>query len=142
MDVIGLLQNKKRCLRRILEASRSFALEAESGDLSRLAEFESARASAFKTLQLTDARITEAVRALPLAERTTELSIAVQSGLDEERALVQEITVADNRVAALIQREQQRLQQEIAASKRNHELTGRFKSGWMPEAGEELDQKA
>jgi hypothetical protein len=142
MDVIGLLQNKKRCLQRLLETSLKFGAEAESGDLSRLSEFDSARASAFKTLQLTDARITDAVRALPIAERTPALSAAVQASLDEEFELVQRITLADNRVGALIEREKQRLQSEIAATRRSHELTGKFKSAWMPEAGEELDQKA
>ena len=63
-------QQREPALRRLLEASRGFAIEAEGGDLSRLAEFESARKSAFKTLQLTDARITEAVRALMLGGPT------------------------------------------------------------------------
>jgi hypothetical protein len=142
MEVIGLLQNKHRCLRSFLEASRVFLAAAEQGDLSGLDRFESHRDAAIKTLGLIDGRITDAVRALPMEQRTSALSQAVQGSLDEEASLVQSILVTDNRIMACIERERQRLSKELSANRKQHELTGRFKSAWMPEAGEGLDREA
>lgn len=95
-----------------------------------------------KTLGLIDRRITEAVRAVPSAARTSTLSQAVQNNLDEEAFLVQSILLADNRIVECIEREKERLQKDMAANRKSHEIAGRFKSTWVPEAGEELDQKA
>jgi len=142
MDVNGLLQNKKRCLRRFLEVSERFLAEAEQGSLSGLGQFDRERESVLKTLALIDRQMTEAVRALPLASRTPALSKTVQSSLDEEAFLVESISKVDNRIVGCIESEKQRLLRELATSRKSQEIAGRFKSTWIAEAGEGLDQKA
>jgi hypothetical protein len=142
MDVIGLLQSKKRCLRRFIEVSDRFLSEAEQADFSGLALFESSRDAVIKTLGLIDRQLTEAVRALPRELRTPALSQAVQSGLDEEAFLVQSISKTDTRIVACIEAEKLHLLRELATSRKSHEIAGRFKSTWVAEAGEGLDQKA
>jgi hypothetical protein len=142
MDVISLLQNKRRCLRRFLEVSEQFLRDATQGDLSGLDNFESRREAAIKTLGMIDTRITELVRAIPLDRRTATLSQAVQGNLDEEAALVQSILTTDNRIMACIEREKERITKELNATRKQHEIAGKFKSFWMPEAGEGLDREA
>jgi hypothetical protein len=155
MDVIGLLQSKRRCLRRFLEISQGFLAELDGAEdsgagaattslspaLDGLGEFESRREAAIKTLGMIDKRITEVVRAMPTESRTAELSRAVQDGLDEEARLVQSILATDNRIMTHIERAKRRLTQDMAQTRRSHALTGRFKSTWVPEPGEGLDQE-
>jgi hypothetical protein len=142
MDVIGLLQSKKRCLRRLLEVSERFLTDAERGDLSELEAFEARRGNVIRTLELIDRHITQTVRAIPLEARTADLSRAVELRLGEERELLHAIMRLDGRILTCIESEKQRLQQQILATRRSHEIAGRFKSTWMPESGEGLDQKA
>jgi len=140
--VIGLLQSKKRCLRRFLEVSEQFAVKAEQGDLSGLASLEVRRERSIKTLGLIDRKITETVRALAPEARTRALSQAVRHELDDEVYLVQSILSADNRIMNCIEVEKQRLAREMASNRKSHDAAGRFRSTWVPEAGEGLDQKA
>jgi hypothetical protein len=141
MDVLGLLQSKKKCLRRFLTVSETFLASAEQGDLSSLESFELQREAVIKALGMYDRKITEAVRAMPMEARTPALSQYVQRDLDDEAYLVQTILKTDNRIVACIEREKERLSKEMAANRKNNELTGRFKSTWVPESGEGLDKK-
>lgn len=145
MDVIGLLQSKHRCLRRFLQVSEQFLAEIDRGDPSALAgleDFESRRETVIRTLGLIDKRITDVVRALPATSRSSTLSEAIQGSLDEEAALVQSILSTDNRIMARIEREKEHISKNLAAARKQHEIAGRFKSTWMPEAGDGLDQEA
>ena len=140
-DVLRLMDGKKRCLRRFLEISEGFLATAESGDLSSLESFELKRDSIIKTLAMFDRKITEVVRGLPKDVRTHALSESVQARLNEESLIVQSILKKDNRIIECLEIEKTRIQRETAITQKTKEITGRFKSGWMPESGEELDQK-
>lgn len=142
MEVISLLQNKLRCLRRFLEVSEQFLTEAKKGNFTGLDNFESRREAAIKTLGLIDKRITEVVRAIPLESRTAKLSQAVQGNLEGESALVQAILTTDNRIMACMELEKSRVTKELGNNRKQHEIAGKFKSFWMPEAGEGLDREA
>jgi hypothetical protein len=141
MDVLSLLQSKKKCLRRILALAEGFAEVAEQGGLSQLEVFENQRGAAFKTLALIDRKITEAVRSLSTEERSPALSVSVRRSLDDEEFLIQSILNADNRILQSMEREKERLTREVNATYRSKELAGRFKSAWIPESGEGLDKK-
>lgn len=141
-EILGLLDSKKRCLRRFLEITRELFASAERGDLSQLPAFELKRDAVIKTLTLFDNKITETVRRLPAEDRNAALASAVQAKLDDEALLVQAILQVDNLIFERIETEKSRLLREAAAARKSQELTGRFKSGWMPESGEELDHKA
>jgi hypothetical protein len=95
-----------------------------------------------KALGMYDRKLTEAACAVPAAERTPELARTIGLKLDEEAFLVQSILKADNAIILLIEGEKTRLQREAAATQKSKELAGKFKSGWVPESGEGLDQKA
>ena len=141
MDVLSLLQSKKRCLRRYLSLSVKFLASAKHGDLTSLETFELLRESVIKTLGMYDRKITSVVQSLPAEERTPALSSSVQSHLNEEAALVQSILKNDNQIIAAIEVEKRRLLHEMANTDKAKAITNRFKSAWMPESGEGLDTK-
>jgi hypothetical protein len=140
MDVLSLLDSKKKCLRRLLDRTEAFVAAAESGDLTGLEAYERERVAVFKALDLFDRKITETVRAIPGERRDAALSRAVEGRLAEEAMLVRLVLRADNKIMAAIEREQARLRAEIATSQKSKELAGKFKSGAIREPGEGLDQ--
>jgi hypothetical protein len=141
MEVLALLHSKKKCLRKFLTLSELFLASAETGDLTGLTRFEQQREIMIKALDLYDRKLTDAACAVPLAERTPELSADIQRILEDKAYLVQSILKLDNRIFACIEREKERLLREATAVHKNKEVTGRFKSAWVPEAGEGLDTK-
>ena len=141
MDVLSLLQNKKRCLRHLLALSEGFAELAEQGNLSSLNLFETQREGVFKALAMFDRKLTAAVQALSAEERTPDLSLGARRSLEDEAFLVQSILNADNRILKAIEGEKARLTREMNSAQKSKELAGRFKSSWIAESGEELDRK-
>jgi hypothetical protein len=137
MDVVKVLQSKNRCLKRLLELSDRFLTD---GNLDQLAPFIAERDAIIKVLDLYDRKVTEAIRAIPLAERTPELVADVQMVLAEKDRLIQTIIAKDNELTLRIEERKRKLQEEMAATRKNHDMVGKFKSTWVAEAGEELDK--
>ena len=140
-DVLRLVDSKTRCLQRFLELTKRFLSTAENGDFSGLNAFEIGREAIVKALGMYDRKVNENVIRIPLADRNPTLSHAVQARLNEQGRLLKEIIKIDQHVMVCIEREKNRVQQELINSQKRHELAGRFKSSWMPESGEGLDQK-
>jgi hypothetical protein len=144
MDVIKVLQSKNRCLEKLLDLSDAF-LAKESGEhLSEnfngdLDTFIRERDSILKVLDLYDRKVTEAIRALPLSERTPELISNVQMVLNEKDRLIQSIILKDNELTLRIEERKKKLQDDLIASRKSHELAGKFKSTWVNEPGEGFD---
>ncbi len=141
MDVLSLLNNKKRCLKRLLEINASFIALAEQGDLSRLPHYELDRGATIRALGMFDRKVTEAVREIPLSQRGPELSYQVQQHLDEQMTILQSLQTSDIKIMNLIESEMTRLKVDIASLEKSKDIVNRFKSNWMPESGEGLDQK-
>ena len=70
--ILSLLQSHLRCLDLILQTTREFGVAAQNGELSQLDRFQAQREASIRALGLYDDKITEAVKALPLAERSAE----------------------------------------------------------------------
>ena len=140
MDVLGLIKSKNRCLQRFLDLSNEFLASAEKGDLSGLETLQARRDSTIKAFDLFDRKVTEAVCALASSERTETLRHAVTEALAEKERLIHEILRADDRILAAGEAEKKSIQQELIVSHRNREMLNKFKSTWIAEAGEELDQ--
>jgi hypothetical protein len=141
MDVVTLLRSKNRCLERFLELSEDFLRPAEQGDLSALPSFEARREATLKAYQLFDRKASEAISALTPADRTPELVEAVSAALRRKEELVHRILDVDLRIISRIEQAKNDLLKELALSRRNQAAVGRFKSTWMPESGEGLDEK-
>lgn len=141
MDVLGLLQSKNRCLKKFLELSAEFLKSAEKGDLSALSDFESRRDAIVRVLELFDRRIAEAIQRLPAAERSDMLIAAIHRELEAKNTLVQSILSVDEKIMMSIEREKDRIAQDIASSEKGKNMVKKFKSSWVPESGEEFDAK-
>jgi hypothetical protein len=141
MDVIKVLQSKNRCLGKLLELSVAFLKkECTEHFHEELENFIRDRDAILKVLDLYDRKVTEAVRALPLVERTPELISEVQLALNEKDRLIQSIILKDNEVTARIEERKRKLQEDLIATRRSHELAGKFKSTWVNEPGEGFDK--
>lgn len=140
MDVTKVLQSKNRCLEKLLELSIAFLnKECTEHFHEDLEAFISERDAILKVLDLYDRKVTEAIRALPLAERTPELISQVQLTLNEKDRLIQTIILKDNELTLRIEERKRKLQEDLNASRRSHDLAGKFKSTWVNEPGEGFD---
>ena len=141
MDVMPLLHSKNRCLKRYLGLSQSFLKTAESGDLSGLTEFQEQREIILKAIGLYDRKISEAVTLLPVEDRTGTMVAAVRKSMDEREQIVHAIVAIDDEIIILVDREKSKIARELTAHQRSREMVGKFKSAWIRESGEEIDEK-
>jgi hypothetical protein len=141
MDVIKLLRSKNRCLQRFLDTSREFLALAETGDFGLLETFQEAREASLKALELYDGKVTEAAQALTAAQKTQALILEIEAEMIRKSVIVREILETDQKVMACLDEEKERVARELTLSRRSGDAIKKFKSAWMPEAGEELDKK-
>jgi hypothetical protein len=143
-DVLQLLKSKNRCLKRFLRLSEEFLGAAADGSdawMNLLGLFESRRDAAIRNIELHDRKIAQAVDAMPAGERAPELVEAVRAELAAREALVREIVAVDLKIMAGIEEARSRLMREMAGSRVARDRLARFKSTWVPESGEGLDEK-
>lgn len=141
MEVVKLLESKNRCLKRFLRVSADFLPCAELGDFSTLDGFELHRESSIKALELYDAKISETVHSLLPEQKTQALIFEIEARLREKEAIVSQIIELDQKIMRCIDAEKSRVGRELTQSRKSGEMVKKFKSAWVPEAGEELDRK-
>jgi len=136
-----LLRGKNSCLRKFRALSRDFAGRATQGDLTGLTEFESRRESILKAIALFDRKIDFVVPEIRETEKTSELVLRVEASLSEKEGLVKDILEADLAIISRIETEKNRILKDLTANRKGAETLSKFKSTWIAESGEELDQK-
>jgi len=143
MDVLGLLRSKNRCLRNFLQASTAFLDEAErSGQLPDIVALETRRDAILKAIDLYDRKINEAVCLLGTgANHAPELVEAVKAALEEKTALIHRILQLDDRLLELIDAEKNKVLKDLSFAHKQAEVSKKFKSTWVPEPGEGIDEK-
>ncbi len=142
MDVLSLLRSKNRCLEKFLQASSEFLTQARSsGALPGLPSFEARRDAILNAVDLYDRKVNEAVAELPSGSRPKALVDAVETSLKEKDTLVHRILVVDEQILQLVEEEKTKILKEMASNQKRAALAQKFKSGWIPEAGEEIDKK-
>lgn len=140
MEVLKLIRSQIRCLERFKEASQCFLADTETGDFSQIDDFEKSRATLLKGFALFDRKITESVSLLPQEDRTPQLIAEVERLLAQKTALIGEILSVDDRIIERIAAEQRRISAEAARAHRSTSVMKKFKSGWVPESGDKLDE--
>ncbi len=141
MDVLSLLESKNRCLQRFLDLSVSFLRMAEQGDITQLETFHERRETAIRTLDLYDRKISELVASLPTEGRTPQLVRQVELALAEKDSIVRQILITDEKVIRRIEEEKIKILQELTASEKSRATISKFKSTWVAQSGEGLDEK-
>jgi hypothetical protein len=141
MDVLGLLRSKNRCLAKFLEASQAFLLANDTlGTLPSLDDFEVKREAILKAIFLYERKVNEAAAILTAEMKTPEFIAAVEKTLAAKDKILAQISVTDNRVLNLVEQEKMRVAKELTSSQKSRELVQKFKSSWVNESGEEIDQ--
>lgn len=141
MDVLSLLQSKNRCLKRFLDLSMEFIEQAEKiGVMPDLQSFHLRRDATLRAIDLYDRKISQVVIALPQVDRTPELVKNVELALDSKNRLVHLILTADEKIMSKIEEEKARIQRDVSSSQKAKDAMKKFKSTWVNEAGEELDE--
>jgi hypothetical protein len=141
MDVLKLLHSQNRCLLKLLDKSRKFLADTESGDLSSLQFFQNYRDTVIKALILYDNKVSETISKLSTSEKSETLIESVRKTQVLKEELLQAILCIDQKIITRIEDERNRLLQELSISNKNNQLVRKFKSTWIPEAGEKLDGK-
>jgi hypothetical protein len=140
-EVLGLLRSKNRCLAKFLEASKMFLLENDTlGALPSLDAFELKREAILKAIFLYERKINETTQTLQAKDKTPEFVSLVEAALITRDKILAEISVTDNRVLNLVEQEKMRIAKELTSSQKSRELMLKFKSSWVNESGEEIDQ--
>jgi hypothetical protein len=159
-EVLSLLRAKNRCLERIhalcatflerwpslANAEAAYSESTESTEFTRsneLARFQQRRESYFHILDLYDKRISDALRCQPKAHPLDPINYSekIDAVLEERSQIVRAIMNQDGLIMAELESEKTRLFDELTGTRRNQTLVSKFKSSWVPESGEELDQK-
>ena len=141
MDVLKLLRTKNRCLERFLDISARFEAEVEAGDFSRLERFHQEREAILKGFALYDRKLSECISQLTSADRTPELVSKIEEALQRKQDLVHRILSIDEKLSRKIVEERARLQKEMAQNQKSVSMIKKFKSGWISESVDELDEK-
>ncbi|MEN9724338.1 MAG: hypothetical protein RJB38_2324 [Pseudomonadota bacterium] len=138
-DVVALLQGKSRCLAQMIALSRSFISSAEPHPVvgvDAAVEFEKKRSDAFKTLELIDARLSQLLssKSQPAADRPDRALLEVL------KQQIHELLSLDARIIPMIEEAKSQISREIHDTQRLKDRLSKFKSQWVPEQGEGLDQ--
>lgn len=140
-DVQALLKGKTRCLAQIIELSRNFLASAEPTsptsiiDLST--DFDRARSDAFQVLELIDQKIE---KLLTSVKDLSPLKTQFQVDLAEQRQLGFVLRELDSKVFQILESARQGLAREVSEQTRLKDKLSKFKSQWIPDQGEGLDQ--
>ena len=141
MEVLALLRSKNRCLERFLGITRDYlATSSQDADCSGLTDLQNRRESTLKAVSLYDRKIEEAAIMLRDSDRTPTLIEGVKAELERKDALVAEILKIDLELISLIEQAKNSLLRSLSAEKKALDTLGKFKSTWMPPAGEGLDE--
>ncbi len=140
MEVISLLRSRNRCLVKFRDLSAEFLDAARSGDFELLELFEVRREATLKALALYEGKVGEAASLLKPIHKTRALILDIESLLMEREQLVQEIARIDQNLMACMESERVRLLKDLNSQRKSSELLQKFKSSWIPQAGEELDK--
>lgn len=146
-EIIRLFQAKNRGLQRLLELGTKFLARwdaAEQTAESRgeaLTRFQARRDSAFRALEHCDRRIGAALAALPNEARTPKMLEESRRALAAKDRLLQALIARDQEIMTRLESEKGRVLEELVDARRGQSLVSKFKSTWVPDSGEGLDQK-
>ena len=140
-EVLSLLRSKNRCLERYLEITTEFWVSCKHGDLHGLDVFESERESALRAIGLFDRKIEQVAPQITPSERTPEIVEELRALLLEREQFVHRIVDADLLIIGKIEAAKSEILREAAAVRKSRESVAKFKSQWIADSGEELDQK-
>ena len=141
MDVIRLLNSKNRCLRKFLGLSREYLARFEKEGYGQLERFHKSRDRIIRALDLYDRKIAECIALIPTLTERQAMADQIRPILAERESIVREILSVDEAIILGIEKERQRIAEELGVSRKGIDALGRYKSGWIADSGEGIDTK-
>jgi hypothetical protein len=128
-----------------LQASTEFLAQAKRTDeLPDLPAFEARRDAILKAIELYDRKVSEAVALLapsPSEAKPAALIQAVEAALKEKDILVHRILVIDDQILDRVEAEKTKVLKNLVQTQKSAQIAQKFKSTWVSESGEEIDEK-
>lgn len=136
-----LLQSKNRCLGRFLNLSQDFLARTAGEGYAGLERFHRTRDRMVRALELFDRKVAESIALIPTLAEREALADRIKPVLAERETIVREILAVDEQIILGIERERARIADELGVSRKGKDALGKYRSQWMPESGEGIDQK-
>jgi hypothetical protein len=141
MELVKLLHSKNNCLVNFLNDSKKFLLRAQEADFSGLQSFHDRREATLKAIGLFDRKIADTIGYLSTVDKSPLLIETIRRMQDAQDQTIQTILATDQVIIGLIEEEKKQLQKELASTDKSSQLVQKFKSTWINESGEKLDEK-
>lgn len=110
-------------------------------DVSAMLAFDRKRTRLIDAFRLYDEKAQGRVAALAPAHRGPEVVASVRALVQEQERLTAELLELDSALGAWLEAQTQVLGAEAARHVRTSRLMGKFRSSWMSDSGEGIDQK-
>ena len=140
-DRLKLLTNKNRCLLKFLDKSKSFLSEIKNGDFTNLELFQNYRDTILTIMKLYDRKFGKTTE----DEISTEILPAVIGAIDQlqssSKELIRLIFETDREIISIMEDEKIRLTSDLTQITRSEQMIRKFKSRWISECGEKLDNQ-
>jgi hypothetical protein len=141
MDVLSLLKSKNRALKRFLNFTHLFVEESKkTGDLSQLSTLIEKRDAAIRAFGLYDQKINETLTRKRQNNLSLEERALLKKTLEDKNEIIKKIFDVDTQITLLIEAEMKSLSLEITFAQKGKEILQKFKSTWMTERGDGLDE--
>lgn len=143
MELQALLRSKNKCLERFLDITEKFLTKPTPLDdrLDELDLLQSQRDGILKAYQLFDNKVTECVQEKTNADFSPSEIESFKDHFKERSALITRIQEMDRTLIERLEQCMNDLGKDVQASRKGQSALSRFKSSWVQEAGEGIDQK-
>ncbi len=145
-EILSLVRSKNRCLERLMEVTQSFLqcpfekmTEGNEG-CSALDIYDRERVSVIRTLELYDRKLNELIAILTPELKTQEFITAVKIEMQKNERLLTSVFNADDIVFRRISEARERVAQQLIENRKSKDTLNKFKSTWISESGEGVDQ--
>ncbi len=139
-DLIQFLKSQNKCLERFLSISEEYLRQLRSGDLGGLDQLELKRESILKAFALFEDKAQREAESYLGRTRDSDLINEIWRVQFSRLKFLEEIKKADSEIFEELSKTAQNVQKDIRDLGRQRETVSKFKSGWIPEAGKEIDK--
>lgn len=141
MEVDELFSAKIRCLEKYVSLSRNLLSELEVGVFEHLENTYHERDTILRAIELYDSRIDQALLDLPADKVSEERMNRIKQLMEQWKAHLHQAYDLDAQMIALIEKEKDSVQAEMAQTQKSRDVIKRFHSQSGKGSGEGLDQQ-
>jgi hypothetical protein len=146
-EILSLVRSKNRCLERLMAVTQEVLtlsdeklLEKEmKSNNSPLDIYDRERIAVTRSIELFDGKISEVISSLTIEEKQSGLIEVLKAEMHKSELLLESIFSADDIVFKKINDMQKLVSNQLMENRKSREMLSKFRSQWVPEAGDEVD---